>query len=138
VRKLLAGLAVIIPLSSSHAEELKLQCGNDLLFIETTDRVIHDGRIGETLWQNTNFNKTEASVSSDYPACKRHVSEYVRISSQKIEFGYKSAFLNNCGSGDSRRGDVEQKGDYSIDRITGLADLGNGDVRCERYTGKAF
>jgi hypothetical protein len=136
MKVLLVAFVACAPLSSLHAEELRLICGDALYFVDTAGLVIRDGRTGEVQWQNGTFYKTEDQSDTNYPACKVRVDEYVRVSKQEIAFGFKSVYLNNCGASDNRRGSVGQSANYTIDRITGSASFGDG--RCQRYEGPAL
>jgi hypothetical protein len=137
VKILLAVLIAIVPVKILHAEEVDFLCGSALYFVDTDANTIRNGRTGETDWRNMSFEKT-VPQGENYPACRLNVSVYVRTSSQEIDFGFKEIYLNNCGSGDFRKGNVAETQVNTIDRITGLANLNGDNARCVKYDGKAF
>lgn len=156
MRRVLTTLGIILQVSSVSAEEIKLRCGDDLLSIDTSAKSVHVGRVADSGWfSNREFQYTENdSGQRNYKLCTYHVTQYVRISADKIEFGDSAKVVERCGAtyplanaygkdigGDySNAGDEASRDSLYIERATGLlfTSKNASGIQCQKVNGNAF
>jgi len=153
----LFALAVALPLNSVWAEQLRLRC-DSLQSSSDIQVLVIDTDRGSVQWGDKSYfddkryttqEPDTPETRSTYPivGCRVNITQFVHISDARIEFGESNLVLNKCGSvgnpvysalsGSPYQ--VVPTGrpitlSYSIDRTTGLAELG-GRYQCERARG---
>jgi hypothetical protein len=145
--------------AAQSAAELKLRCDDVLFFIYTSANTVHVGQDPDSgWWANKTFHDQEPTREGrvgwppEYTGCLNHITQYVRISPNKIEFGQSSTNTNVCGvdrredaNGHPyqwpwRPGENQTEIIYRIDRLTGLLETTgySKKVQCEKLNGNAF